>query len=96
MATTKSLKLQAEIDKARAKLAEQQARVRELEAKRTEMENTEIVDIVRGMSIPLDDLAVLLQSLRSGTTAATYGQLVHMSKPVENTSIPDDTEEEPE
>jgi len=66
MATSRAAKVQAEIDKAKAKLAEQQTRLRELESKKTEIENTEIVDIVRGMSIPLDELATLLQSIRGG------------------------------
>jgi phage terminase Nu1 subunit (DNA packaging protein) len=68
MATNKRAKIQAEIDKARAKLAEQQARVRELEGKRTEAENMEIVDIVRGLNIPLDNLAAVLQSIKGGTS----------------------------
>ena len=66
MATSKSAKIQGEIDKAKAKLSEQQARLRELEQKHKEAENEEIVDIVRGMSIPLDELPVLLQKLRGG------------------------------
>ena len=49
-----------------AKLAEQQARLKELEQKKLEAENTEIVDIVRGLSISLDELPVLLQAIRSG------------------------------
>ena len=51
MATTKSMKIQAEIDKVKAKISEQQARLKELEQKKLEAENSEIVDIVRGMSI---------------------------------------------
>jgi hypothetical protein len=70
MATAKTIKVQAEIDKAKAKLAEQQAKVKELEQKRTELENTEIVDTVRGMSIPLEDLAALLQSLKGAAVPA--------------------------
>ena len=58
MATSKSAKIQAEIEKARLK---------ELEQKKLEAENTEIVDIVRGLSISLDELPVLLQAIRSGT-----------------------------
>ena len=49
MATTKSMKIQAEIDKVKAKISEQQARLKELEQKKLEAENSEIVDIVRGM-----------------------------------------------
>ena len=54
MAASKSQKIQAEIDKVKAKISEQQARLKELEQKKLEAENSEIVDIVRGMSIPLD------------------------------------------
>lgn len=82
MATSKSAKIQGEIDKARAKLSDQQARLRELEQKHKEAENEEIVDIVRGMSIPLDELPVLLQKLKNGGadgTAPTSGQNVQKS-----------------
>ena len=60
MATTKSMKIQAEIDKVKAKISEQQARLKELEQKKLEAENSEIVDIVRGMSIwaALDRIAL--------------------------------------
>ena len=47
------MKIQAEIDKVKAKISEQQARLKELEQKKLEAENSEIVDIVRGMSISL-------------------------------------------
>ena len=40
MATTKSMKIQAEIDKVKAKISEQQARLKELEQKKLEAENT--------------------------------------------------------
>ena len=36
MATTKSMKIQAEIDKVKAKISEQQARLKELEQKKRE------------------------------------------------------------
>jgi len=66
MPTSKVAKVQIEIDKTRAKIAEQQARLKELETKRTEIENMEIVDIVRGLSIPLENLGSILQSLKEG------------------------------
>jgi len=77
MAISKRNKIQAEIDKARERLMEQQARLRELESKKTEAENMEIVDIVRGLSIPLDELAAALQSLKGGAIPAvpTSGQV---------------------
>jgi len=92
MATTKRAKVQAEIDRTRLKLIEQQALLKELEAKNTEIENMEIVDIVRGMSIPLDDLAAVLQSLKGmdAPTFSTSGQL----DPKSATHQHNDTEQE--
>ena len=67
MAITKSAKIEAEIEKVKAKIAEQQARLKELEQKKLEAENSEIVEIVRGMSISLADLPLVLQQLRRMT-----------------------------
>jgi len=77
MAMTKRTKIQSEIEKARLKLVEQQTRIKELEAKNTELENMEIVEIVRGMNIPLDDLTAALQSIKGGNAPArrTSGQV---------------------
>ena len=73
MATTKSMKIQAEIDKVKAKISEQQARLKELEQKKLEAENSEIVDIVRGMSISLTEF----EKLKDG---GTLGQSVPKSE----------------
>ena len=83
MAISKSAKIEAEIEK--AKITEQQARLKELEQKKVEAENSEIVDIVRGMSIPLAELPVVLQQIRAG---ATLGQNV----PKSETEDKEDTE----
>ena len=77
MATTKSAKIEAEIEKVKAKIVEQQARLKELEQRKLETENSEIVDIVRGMSIPLSELPLVLQRLQAGET---LGQIVSKSK----------------
>jgi len=82
METSRAARLEAEIEKARAKLAAQQARLKELEAKRTELENTEIVDTVRGMNIPLEELPELLQAIKGGVV--TSGQNVQKSAPAKN------------
>ena len=68
MAISKSAKIEAEIEKVKAKIAEQQTRLRELEQKKVEAENTEIVDMVRGLSVSLTDLPVLLQTIKNGGT----------------------------
>ena len=78
-------KTSTEIDKVKAKISEQQARLKELEQKKLEAENSEIVDIVRGMSIPLAELPVVLQQIRAG---ATLGQNV----PKSETEDKEDTE----
>jgi len=90
MEKSRAARLEAEIEKARAKLADQQARLKDLEAKRTEMENTEIVNTVRGMSIPLDELPGLLQAIKGG--AVTSGQNVPKSVPPKNESEEEKTE----
>ena len=75
MAITKSAKIQAEIEKVKAKIAEQQTRLKELEQKKLEAENSEIVDIVRGMSVSLEELPLVLQQLRgaSGHGVQSFG-----------------------
>ena len=67
MAVSKSAKIWAEMEKIKAKINEQQARLKELEQKHREAENEEIVDIVRGMSVSLDELPALLRQLRDGS-----------------------------
>ena len=70
-----------DIEKTRDKISEFQARLRKLEKQKTELENMEIVDVVRGMSVSMDELAVLLQTVKSGGAlpVPTSGQNVHKS-----------------
>ena len=70
MAVSKSQKIEAEIEKVKAKISEQQARLKELEQKKVEAE------IVRGLSISLEELPLVLQQLRGGTS----GQSVQKSE----------------
>lgn len=72
MAISKSAKIGAEIEKVKAKIAEQQVRLKELEQKKLEAENSEIVEIVRGMSVSLTDLPVLLQSIKENGTLGHF------------------------
>lgn len=53
MVTTKSAKIWAEMEKVKAKISDQQAQLKELKQKHKEAENEKIIDIVRGMSVPL-------------------------------------------
>ncbi len=77
MAVSKSAKIGAEIEKVKAKITEQQERLKELEQKKLEAENSEIVDMVRGMSVSLAELPDLLKKLKAGS----LGQVVPKSEP---------------
>lgn len=77
MAVSKSAKIEAEIEKVKAKIFEQQAKLKELEQRKIEAENSEIVDMVRSMSVSLTELSLLLEKLRSGET---LGQVVPKSE----------------
>ena len=79
MENKKIAKVEADIAKTRNKLAELQAQLKEQERQKLELENTSIVDMVRGMNISLADLPALLQSLTGGN-AATSGQIGPKSK----------------
>lgn len=68
MATSRTARVDAEIERVKAKIAEQQTKLKELTQKRTEIENLEIVEIVRGLRIPLDQLAAMLQNIKGGTS----------------------------
>ena len=74
MATSKTAKITAEIEKTKMKISELQLRQKELEQKLIETENSEIVDIVRGMSISLEELPVLLGKMRAGQIVPKKGE----------------------
>jgi DNA repair exonuclease SbcCD ATPase subunit len=57
-------KIETELEKARKKISELQDHVRELEQQKTELENTDIVGLVRGSGMTSQELAALLQTFR--------------------------------
>ncbi|MDL2214455.1 DUF4315 family protein [Clostridia bacterium OttesenSCG-928-O13] len=59
-------KIEKDIAKTREVVAQGQARLRELEQKKTELENTEIVAAFRSADIPLAELAGFIQQFRDG------------------------------
>lgn len=58
---TKLEKIDRELEKARSRLLEWQTKVKELEAKRIEEENTQIVGIVRSLNMSPKELATFLK-----------------------------------
>lgn len=77
----KITKLREEHSKNKAKISELQARNRELEKQIRELENTDIIGMVRAKGLSLEDFAALLQTI----TAA---------KPIISTTEQEDTEYE--
>ena len=61
----KIIKLREEHDKNKAKITELQARNRELEKQIRELENTDIIGLVRAQGLSLEDFAALMQGMRS-------------------------------
>ena len=59
-------KILTEIEKIKGKITTQQARLRELEQQKTELENTEIVGMVRGLEVTPEELASIIQAIRNG------------------------------
>jgi len=62
--TLKIEKINVEIEKAKAKIAEDQAHLRELERQKTELENTEIVGIVRDVKMSPQELAAFVRKFK--------------------------------
>ena len=65
----KLTKLQMEIDKIKQKISEQQTKLRELEHQKTEIENTEIVELVRSMKMNTSELSSFLKAYREKSDA---------------------------
>ena len=63
-------KLKSEKEKLLAKRASIEARCDEIDAQITELENTDIVGMVREMGVTPDELAELLRNMRSNPISA--------------------------
>ena len=60
----KKEKVILEITKTKEKIADLQDKLRELERQKTELENTEIVELVRGTKMNTTELAAFLEAYR--------------------------------
>ena len=73
MATTE--KIRKDIEKTREKIAEQQERLRALEAQLTEEENLEIVRMVKAVRMDNRELTAFLRAYASGMISLPDGML---------------------
>ena len=60
-------KLEKEIDKTKNKIAEMQARLRDLEKQKTELENTDYVAVARSFHLTPQELADFLKLRQAGS-----------------------------
>lgn len=81
-------KIVTEIEKIKGKITTQQARLRELEQQKTELENTEIVGMVRSLEVTPEELATIIQAIRTGNT----GSLPVIAETLERQEEMDDEE----
>lgn len=63
-------KIKAEYSKNAAKIAELQARQRELTRQRTELENTDILELVHSHNLNIEQLAALIRTAKVDPLAA--------------------------
>ena len=73
-------KIVTEIEKVKSKIAT-------LEQQKTELENTEIVGMVRGLEVTPEELATIIQAIRSGNTG---GLSVAAQNPEEQEEMDDE------
>ena len=69
MANAKLDRIEKDIEKTRAKILDYQSRLKELEARKTEEENAQIVQIVKAVKIDAAHLAAFLSAYASGEIA---------------------------
>ncbi len=67
-------KLREEHGRNKAKISELQARNRELEKQIRELENTEIIGLVRAQGLTLEDFAALLRSKKAPARTSTFDE----------------------
>ena len=74
MANAKLDRIERDIEKTRAKILEYQSRLKDLEARKTEEENAQIVQIVKSVNIDAAQLAAFLAAYASGELPASPQQ----------------------
>ena len=67
-------KLEKEIDKTKAKIAEMQGKLRKLEEQKTELENTDYVAVARSYKLTPQQLADFLKSQQASPLGETLPQ----------------------
>lgn len=72
MAVNKLERIEKDIQKTKAKIAEYQTQLKELEAQKTEQENLQIIQLVRGLNMKPEEFAAFLKGGAAQTAPAPY------------------------
>lgn len=74
MAATKLDRIERDIEKTKSKIADFQKQLRELETQKTEQENLQIIQLVRGMNMKPEEFSAFLRSgaMQAAPTATPY------------------------
>ena len=74
MAANKLDRIERDIEKTKGKIAELQKQLRELETQKTEQENLQIIQLVRGMNMKPEEFAAFLRSgaMQAAPAATPY------------------------
>lgn len=59
-------KIARDIKKTRARIANDQARLKELERQKVDLENTEIITLFRTVNVPPKDVAEMIKTMKNG------------------------------
>lgn len=68
-------KLQADLDKNKAKISELVSRNKEIERQITELENNDILELVHSHNLNITQLAALIQTMKANPAAALRGEM---------------------
>lgn len=72
--TPKIEKINAELDKAKKKISEIQDHVQKLEQQKTELENTNILGLVRSAGMTPQELSALIQACLTNSDTSQFAQ----------------------
>lgn len=85
-------KLNVEIDRARSKVTEWQARLKDLERQKTEQENLEILQVVRGVAASPEEIRDILDLIRSAKEPPQAVAAAHPNTTILKEEPPHETE----
>ena len=80
-------RIEKDIEKTKAKIAELQKQLRELEAAKTEQENLQIIQLVRGLNMKPEEFAAFLRGGALQTAPAPQPDFEQETMPMKNKII---------